>query len=540
MMEILTRLALILIFAETSCAQILAPIISGGDVPNYLPSTPSAVFSVRRAVSGYAGNAMLVRRSSDNTTQNIGFVGDALDTASAVTFAAGSLLYVVTWYDQSGANACSSAACDVTQATTSRQPLLVITAVGMAYVSLPSTSTYGALAAATHLDLTGDQTLGGVVISAQSGLGLILADYNTGSPFTGWGLAQGNAGVTAKSTAYWSSTKAAFSNGTNNASATWPARIALTRTSGSVAFYSQGVATGTATGHGNAAPTGLLEIGANVGAGATLWQGAVYELYAYPSALSGSNLAIIDAAESRIFGGTAQTSYAGASAVGFGSNVASTGQTVTVGNNILQYERTQAWTAIAAVKSFAPSSVASIIFTNATNSAAYPGYEAFVNPNCQLHVRIISDIASNNYIGKYGSTRLCDGAWHTVAASYDGSSTAAGMLLYVDGVIESSTTVERDTLSASIIAGTQTMMVGSQANHLDFWMRGAIDEFSLHNVVRDATYIATNTPGSIPLPDSSVVLYYHFDNNTGTTATDSSAGGHNGTLSASGMWFPGQ
>jgi hypothetical protein len=75
--------------------------------PSYLldtyPTTKSA-FSVRLISSTYAGNCIRVRRSSDNTEQNIGFSSGILDTASLISFVGAANGFVTTWYDQSGNN----------------------------------------------------------------------------------------------------------------------------------------------------------------------------------------------------------------------------------------------------------------------------------------------------------------------------------------------------------------------------------------------------------------------------------------------------
>jgi hypothetical protein len=60
------------------------------------------VFSVIKLIPGYTGYCMKVRRSSDNTTQDIGFVDGVLDTASLLTFVGGNNGFVDTWYDQCG------------------------------------------------------------------------------------------------------------------------------------------------------------------------------------------------------------------------------------------------------------------------------------------------------------------------------------------------------------------------------------------------------------------------------------------------------
>lgn len=67
-----------------------------------LPSGPYAVYSVRKAVPTYSGNAFQMARDSDGSTLNLGFVGDEYDTASAITFASGTTGRVKSLYDQSG------------------------------------------------------------------------------------------------------------------------------------------------------------------------------------------------------------------------------------------------------------------------------------------------------------------------------------------------------------------------------------------------------------------------------------------------------
>ena len=52
--------------------------------------------------SDYSGNAITVRRASDNATQDIGFDGQDLDIAALESFCAGTDGFVTTWYDQSG------------------------------------------------------------------------------------------------------------------------------------------------------------------------------------------------------------------------------------------------------------------------------------------------------------------------------------------------------------------------------------------------------------------------------------------------------
>jgi hypothetical protein len=59
----------------------------------------------------------------------------------------------------------------------------------------------------------------------------------------------------------------------------------------------------------------------------------------------------------------------------------------------------------------------------------------------------------------------------------------------------------------------------------------SIDEFSIHNVVRSASYIAAISPTNLPPIDANVQLMYHFDEGDGTIAYDASGNHLNATFS---------
>lgn len=67
-------------------------------------TTPAAVvYSLRKLSTSYVGNAIQVRRSSDEVAQDIGFDGNGdLDTTALLAFVGLNDAYVSIWYDQSG------------------------------------------------------------------------------------------------------------------------------------------------------------------------------------------------------------------------------------------------------------------------------------------------------------------------------------------------------------------------------------------------------------------------------------------------------
>ena len=85
----------------------------------------AAAYSLRLLNTDYTGDAIVVRRSSDNTTQSIGFVDGELDVDTLNTFCTGTNGFVTTWFDQSG-NGNNS-----TQTTASSQPKIFDSVTGV-------------------------------------------------------------------------------------------------------------------------------------------------------------------------------------------------------------------------------------------------------------------------------------------------------------------------------------------------------------------------------------------------------------------------
>jgi len=79
----------------------------------------AVAYSLRQLRTAYTGAAIRVRRSSDNAEQDIGFVGNDLDTTSLLSFVGANNGFIVTWYDQ------STNANNATQSTVASQAQIV-------------------------------------------------------------------------------------------------------------------------------------------------------------------------------------------------------------------------------------------------------------------------------------------------------------------------------------------------------------------------------------------------------------------------------
>jgi hypothetical protein len=92
---------------------------------NYLldlyPSTQGQYY-MHKVSSTYNGACIRVRRSSDNTEQDIGFLGDDLDTDSLLSFVGAGDGLITTWYSQSGFF-------NVTQTALANQPAIVLSGI---------------------------------------------------------------------------------------------------------------------------------------------------------------------------------------------------------------------------------------------------------------------------------------------------------------------------------------------------------------------------------------------------------------------------
>jgi hypothetical protein len=95
---------------------------------------PTAAYSLRRLTASYKGKCINVRRSSDNTAMDIGFVGNVLDTTTLLNFCSGGSGYAAKWYNQGTLGSLA----DGIQGTASTQPQIVANGVLQTFSGKPS------------------------------------------------------------------------------------------------------------------------------------------------------------------------------------------------------------------------------------------------------------------------------------------------------------------------------------------------------------------------------------------------------------------
>jgi trimeric autotransporter adhesin len=159
-----------------------------------LSTSALAAYGLRKLSNAYTGNAIRVRRSSDNTEQDIGFVGPDLDIASLLSFVGAANGFVTTCYDQSGNGR------NITQTTAANQRGVV--AAGVLRVSNGRPTMLGSSAAqflttpanATWLANVASYTINAVAALADTAGADFLLGLSDGTATTGleWFVNTGN------------------------------------------------------------------------------------------------------------------------------------------------------------------------------------------------------------------------------------------------------------------------------------------------------------------------------------------------------------
>ena len=130
--------------------------------------------------------------------------------------------------------------------------------------------------------------------------------------------------------------------------------------------------------------------------------------------------------------------------------------------------------------------------------------------------------SNNIYAEKVLNTRIDDGTWHHVAITYDGSGTATGINYYVDGTLDTNTTIFKNgaSLTGSLLESELLTIGGSsQGTQLT---NAAIDDLRIHS-----TKLDTSQVNELFNTVSDPIAYYPFDD----TVTDQSGNANDGTIS---------
>jgi len=144
--------------------------------------------------------------------------------------------------------------------------------------------------------------------------------------------------------------------------------------------------------------------------------------------------------------------------------------------DILDFEKTDTFTLESWIKT---NETDTAILWNKIPLSNENGYSGFIN-NGKINFNIRTD--ASNYIRKNSVVAVNDDVWHHVAVTYDGSSTAAGIKIYIDGVLDSSASVQ-ETGTLTTTTNSDPFKIGIRSTSVLEW-DGYIDEVVVYDYVK--------------------------------------------------------
>lgn len=152
-----------------------------------------------------------------------------------------------------------------------------------------------------------------------------------------------------------------------------------------------------------------------------------------------------------------------------------------------------------------------------TTTSGFQRYSMFVAND------LVYFVAGGNQTYCVSTSTVTDGEWHHVAGVFDDNTNV--LQIYIDGVLETTTSD-----AAAPLSSTGNLAFGSFNSSYSEHFNGEIDEIRIWNTARSQAQIRDNMTTTLTGSETGLVGCWRFDENTGTTAFDSTPNGHNGTL----------
>jgi hypothetical protein len=203
-------------------------------------------------------------------------------------------------------------------------------------------------------------------------------------------------------------------------------------------------------------------------------------------------------------------------------------------SSVFDVERTDSITILAWIKPAAGNNISGHGFTIVSKVEDLPrerGLHFFTDTDGTLGFQLLNDqtvYATSNQIEVYATGSINIGSWNKVAATYNGSSAAAGALLYVNDVSVKNRT-DKDTLTGTIRNSIKFEIGNDTQSSYGAEAKGLIYEVRIFNRVLSQVEIAAETIASSPasgkthrwLTDNATTIadLVGSDNLTGTDIT---------------------
>ncbi len=161
------------------------------------------------------------------------------------------------------------------------------------------------------------------------------------------------------------------------------------------------------------------------------------------------------------------------------------------------------------------------IFTKHSNAGGNHGY--FMEQYNTNYVAI-GYANTTGWATVHGDILVKDGNWHHLAYVYNSS--VPSISLYVDGVLDGTNT----SLGTLVHPASDVNLALMASETWGSYTAGQMDEVRVWNDARTPTEIQNNMCSRLTGTEDNLLAYYRFDNGSGTTLSDVTSNGHNGTL----------
>jgi hypothetical protein len=185
--------------------------------------------------------------------------------------------------------------------------------------------------------------------------------------------------------------------------------------------------------------------------------------------------------------GTSSDAWYGGATGKFNSGIAldTTSDIIDIGNiSTYAFERTNPFSVSIWLKT--TNNTAMTLLAKQDSSAPFSGWSLQVGSSGLIYFDLVNTYSSNILEMRTNDTSYADGAWHNIVATYDGSSTPAGIHIYFDGKDQSLTT-SFNSLSASIL-NSIPVTIGSR-NDTGQKYAGLLDDARIYNFALTASQV---------------------------------------------------
>jgi len=145
--------------------------------------------------------------------------------------------------------------------------------------------------------------------------------------------------------------------------------------------------------------------------------------------------------------------------------------------------------------------------------------------NGTIYFHLTSVHGSNFIRVKTNRTNLNDNKFHHVAVSYDGSSKANGVSIFIDGT-KTGVTVDHNSLTKTT-RNVSPFIIGARSDDYSYF-DGAMDEIRIWKAIRTDTEISQNYKKELDGSQTNLILYYKLDDYANSIVDDCSQSGLDG------------